>query len=153
MNFEDGYLLKLRPEVVEYLLYYASCAGYSLRDNPPQTNSDILFLPSTCLPLYRANCRVLFPYAFTEHSESILYCIWYIKSISPNFQDNPNSPECEQRSAPTGSDSRGSTVSEEVLNPDQVHISVSISKSGLRLDALDEEVVVKFLTKTENVFA
>ncbi|GBM96639.1 hypothetical protein AVEN_200505-1 [Araneus ventricosus] len=75
-----------------------------------EINSDSFFLPSTCLPLYRANRRVLFPYAFTEHPESILYRIWYIKSILPNFPDNPNSPESEPRSAPIGSDSWGSTV-------------------------------------------
>ncbi|GBM01851.1 hypothetical protein AVEN_218972-1 [Araneus ventricosus] len=69
-----------------------------------ETNSDVIFLPSTCLPLYRANRRVLFPYAFTDHPESILYCIWYIKSILSNF------PESEQRSAPISLDSRDSTV-------------------------------------------
>ncbi|GBL71529.1 hypothetical protein AVEN_256266-1 [Araneus ventricosus] len=32
---------------------------------------------------------MLFPHAFTEHLESILYCIWYIKSILSNFPNNP----------------------------------------------------------------
>ncbi|GBN17526.1 hypothetical protein AVEN_51583-1 [Araneus ventricosus] len=74
------------------------------RDSTVETNSDIFFLPSTGLPLQNANRSVLFPYAFTEYPESILYCIWYIKSILPNF------PESEQRSANISSNSRRSTA-------------------------------------------
>ncbi|GBM58133.1 hypothetical protein AVEN_125019-1 [Araneus ventricosus] len=33
---------------------------------------------------------MLFPCAFIAHPESILYCIWYIKSILLNFPDNTN---------------------------------------------------------------
>ncbi|GBL73078.1 hypothetical protein AVEN_128233-1 [Araneus ventricosus] len=36
MDFGDEYLLKLRPQVVGYLLYHASCAGYRLGDDPPR---------------------------------------------------------------------------------------------------------------------
>ncbi|GBN89638.1 hypothetical protein AVEN_51572-1 [Araneus ventricosus] len=71
-----------------------------------ETNSDICSLPSTCLQLYRANHRMLFPYAFTEYPESTLLHLAY----QEYFPDNPDSPESEQRSVPISSDSRGSTV-------------------------------------------
>ncbi|GBN36720.1 hypothetical protein AVEN_93036-1 [Araneus ventricosus] len=78
-----------------------------------RTNSDIFFSSSTCLTLYHVNRCVFFPYAVTEQPQSILYGIWYVKNILPNFLDNPNSLESEQRSASISSDSRCSTVQED----------------------------------------
>ncbi|GBL90478.1 hypothetical protein AVEN_179407-1 [Araneus ventricosus] len=82
-------------------------------------NEDRILVRNTDIFLFILNLFATVPcesppallYVFTEHPEAILYCIWYIENILPNFPDNPNSPESEQRSAAISSDSQGSTVS------------------------------------------